>query len=234
MPLPRKRPNSYPIEEESSQEHLRNAQMLLESVIDELEAGLKDALKPDGTVVFDGEGFSTLLQALHAVDRRMGKALFKMERKNPPVSESRSLDEISRLLKQVRVKDDSDHQLVKEIAFIVGQLRMQVRLGQHTNTPSRAARSKAITLLRQRAGGRLRQNPAMLGVLGLNPPPMIDGSVEPIQAMWGEIHYVRPDDPEGKDVVRVHEFKHGFRALPLTDGRVLLESRKDDRLWTVE
>lgn len=262
--LRRRLANSSPIKEETPQEHVRNAQMMLREALEVL-----DNLPPSGTPGYfrvSGTEFETIRESLEGVDRRLSFAILSLEhRSNPPVSESGALDEISTLLKQVRVKDESDHQLVKEIAFIVGQLRMQVRLGQHTNTPSKKAKefiSKKIALLahegvaapkriaeayaiaRQRGfrgislpargrKGRLRSNPATLAVLGLNPPVRIDESVDPIEGLWGEIHYVRPDDPDG-EVVRVHEFEAGFRAFPLTDGRVLLESRQNRRLWTVE
>lgn len=90
---------------------------------------------------------------------------------------------------------------------------------------------KGTTLSRQKRGRRLLGNP-LLGVLGMNPPG-VERSVAPIEAEWGEIHYVRPDDPDG-EVVRVHEFKGGFRAVPLKDGRVILESKNGKRLWTAE
>lgn len=258
----------------------------------------------------------------------------------PGYSESGMLKEIGQLLRQVKTADDASHQIVKEIAFMVGLLASQARIGVHvnppgqrvteaelqalvnrlrqmtgydyslgfayggvrlekdmgsidvsprlskremyewlhaflhglqvglgerTNPPSKAGRkfiSKKIALLahegvpspkriaeaygiaRQRGfrgislprsskSRRLRHNPAQLAVLGLNPPPRIDQSVDPIVALWGEFHYVRPDDPEG-EVVRVHEFENGFVAVPLVDGRVLLESRRGERLWTAQ
>lgn len=337
-----------PIAEETPQEDLRNALMILREIssgLSERDPENERRLQTEGWVRIEAEGLQAIFDALAAVDRRIEFAIKKLEghRANPPASESRSLDEALHLLKQVRVVDEASHQLVKEIAFILGQLRHQVRIGVHTNpppegriqkvgimlrakndvngnprrvmvvvdtmsataysldtdrivkpsevyvildvettpgevrrlknlppyrlhnSPSRAAQKfigkkiellaheevpvpkriaeayaiarqkgfKGISLAARGRKGRLRQNPATLAVLGLNPPVRIDRSVDPIEAMWGEIHYVRPDDPEG-EVVRVHEFEVGFRALPLTDGRVLLESRQDRRLWTVE
>lgn len=266
----------------------------------------------------------------------------KLIRVNPPAySESGMLKEMGQLLRKVRVADDASHQVVKEIAFMIGLLASQARMGVHanppegrltnlgvllkakndvngnprkaivvidtldgslryldtdrakpsevrmvmelhvepgdvriakslipytaTNPPSRAGRKfisqkiallahegvpspkriaeayaiarqrgfRGISLSRPSKSRRLRHNPAQLAVLGLNPPPRIDQSVDPIVALWGEFHYVRPDDPEG-EVVRVHEFENGFVAVPLIDGRVLLESRRGERLWTAQ
>lgn len=93
---------------------------------------------------------------------------------------------------------------------------------------------KGISLPRGRSRGRLRGNPAQLAILGLNPPISVDRGVDPIEAEWAELQYQRPDDPDGEDVVRVHEFPKGFTATPLTDGRVLLSGREGERLWTAE
>lgn len=69
-----------------------------------------------------------------------------------------------------------------------------------------------------------RGNPALM-VLGN--PNVEDATV----ATWAKIEYMRPDDPDGKDVVRVHEFKDGFEIGWLSDGSVQL-SHPRHPLWT--
>lgn len=68
-------------------------------------------------------------------------------------------------------------------------------------------------------------NPA-LAVLGAN-PRVADATL----ATWAKIEYMRPDDPDGSDVVRVHEFKDGFEIGWLSDGTVQL-SHPRHPLWT--
>ena len=212
------------------------------------------------------QDFEAQLDRLARVVKQMGAQVARGEHQNPPAySESGMLKEIGQLLRQIKTADDASHQIVKEIAFMVGLLASQARMGVHANPPSRAGRKfisqkiallahegvpspkrvaeayaiarqrgfRGISLPRSSKSRRLRHNPAQLAVLGLNPPPRIDQSVDPIVALWGEFHYVRPDDPEG-EVVRVHEFENGFVAVPLIDGRVLLESRRGERLWTAQ
>lgn len=68
-------------------------------------------------------------------------------------------------------------------------------------------------------------NPALM-VLGAN-PRVADATL----ATWAKIEYMRPDDPDGGDVVRVHEFKDGFEIAWLDDGSVQL-SHPRHPLWT--
>ena len=69
-----------------------------------------------------------------------------------------------------------------------------------------------------------RRNPA-LAVLGAN-PRVDDATI----ATWAKIEYMRPDDPDGKNIVRVHEFKDGFEIGWLSDGTVQLSHPKHP-LW---
>lgn len=68
-------------------------------------------------------------------------------------------------------------------------------------------------------------NPALM-VLGAN-PRVADATL----ATWAKIEYMRPDDPDGSDVVRVHEFRDGFEIAWLDDGSVQL-SHPRHPLWT--
>ena len=70
---------------------------------------------------------------------------------------------------------------------------------------------------------RRASNPA-LAVLGN--PRVEDATI----ATWAKIEYMRPDDPDGSDVVRVHEFKDGFEIGWLSDGSVQLRHPKHP-LW---
>jgi len=78
---------------------------------------------------------------------------------------------------------------------------------------------------RSRRGIVRRGNPA-LAVLGAN-PRVEDATL----ATWAKIEYVRPDDPDGKRIIRVHEFKDGFEIGWLSDGSVQLSHPKHP-LWT--
>ncbi len=68
-------------------------------------------------------------------------------------------------------------------------------------------------------------NPA-LAILGAN-PRVEDATI----ASWAKIEYRRPDDPDGRNVIRVHEFKDGFEIGWLSDGTVQLSHPKHP-LWT--
>jgi len=70
-----------------------------------------------------------------------------------------------------------------------------------------------------------RGNPA-LAILGAN-PRVEDATI----ASWAKIEYRRPDDPDGKNVIRVHEFRDGFEIGWLSDGTVQLSHPKHP-LWT--
>lgn len=78
---------------------------------------------------------------------------------------------------------------------------------------------------RRRRGSVRRGNPSLM-VLGAN-PRVDDATI----ATWAKIEYRRPDDPDGDDVIRVHEFKDGFEIGWLSDGSVQL-SHPRHRLWT--
>ena len=78
---------------------------------------------------------------------------------------------------------------------------------------------------RRRRGSVRRGNPSLM-VLGAN-PRVEDATI----ATWAKIEYRRPDDPDGKDVIRVHEFKDGFEIGWLDDGSVQL-SHPRHPLWT--
>lgn len=78
-----------------------------------------------------------------------------------------------------------------------------------------------------RRGNRrtVRRGNPMLAVLGN--PRVVDATM----ATWAKIEYRRPDDPDGKRVIRVHEFKDGFEIGWLSDGSVQL-SHPGHPLWT--
>ena len=78
---------------------------------------------------------------------------------------------------------------------------------------------------RRRSGNVRRGNPSLM-VLGAN-PRVEDATL----ASWAKIEYIRPDDPDGDDVIRVHEFRDGFEIGWLSDGSVQL-SHPRHRLWT--
>jgi len=78
---------------------------------------------------------------------------------------------------------------------------------------------------RRRRGSVRRGNPSLM-VLGAN-PRVTDATL----ATWAKIEYRRPDDPDGEDVIRVHEFKDGFEIGWLDDGSVQL-SHPRHPLWT--
>lgn len=73
----------------------------------------------------------------------------------------------------------------------------------------------------------IHENPS-LAILGAANPPAKDA----IRATWANLVYSRPDDPEGPRAVREHEFKDGFIATPLKDGRVVLSHPRGKSLWT--
>jgi len=82
-----------------------------------------------------------------------------------------------------------------------------------------------IPLSRRRNHRSVRlKNPA-LAVLGAN-PRVEDATL----ATWAKIEYIRPDDPDGKRIIRVHEFKDGFEIGWLSDGSVQLSHPKHP-LW---
>jgi len=76
---------------------------------------------------------------------------------------------------------------------------------------------------RSRHGIVRHSNPA-LAILGN--PRVEDATI----ASWAQIEYVRPDDPDGDKIVRVHEFPDGFEIGWLSDGSVQLSHPKHP-LW---
>ncbi len=76
---------------------------------------------------------------------------------------------------------------------------------------------------------QVRRNNPLLAVMGANPPR---AAGEDIEATWAIIEYRRPDDPNGKRIVRTHEFHDGFVATPLEDGGILLRHPRGLNLWT--
>lgn len=81
-----------------------------------------------------------------------------------------------------------------------------------------------------RKGYHRRNNP-VLAVLG---NPLAHKPVGSLRATWGQLEYIRPDDPDGKNIVRVHEFKDGFYATGLDDGSVHLWRRDGKALFVMQ
>lgn len=79
-----------------------------------------------------------------------------------------------------------------------------------------------IALPNRRRSGIVRRGNPLLGVLG-NPRDVV-------RAPWGKIEYRRPDDPDGEDIIREHEFTDGFEIHWLKDGSVQL-SHPRHPLW---
>lgn len=121
-----------------------------------------------------------------------------------PVSEGDELTFAIELLQGAFDHAGTEHD-VDMVIRVLRKLRDQVSRGFHRNPR--------------------RPNPT-LAIVGANPP---GGK---IRANWGRIEYRRPDDPEGKRVVREHEFPDGFVACGLADGSVLLRHPSGRRLWT--
>jgi len=82
-----------------------------------------------------------------------------------------------------------------------------------------------IPLSRRSRRGNVHQSNPALAILGAN-PRVEDATV----ATWAKIEYTRPDDPDGKRIIRVHEFKDGFEIGWLSDGSVQLSHPKH-ALW---
>lgn len=123
----------------------------------------------------------------------------------------------------------------QELAFVITILHDALR--RNLSGGARYDVTKAIEVLSRlkeqalrglhRNPARRRQNPPLV-LMGVNPPD----KAKVIRANWGRIEYCRPDDPEGKNVARVHDFPDGFIAHGLADGTVLLRHPKGRRLWT--
>lgn len=82
-----------------------------------------------------------------------------------------------------------------------------------------------IPLSRGRRSRNVRRSNPALAILGAN-PRVEDATI----ATWAKIEYTRPDDPDGKRIIRVHEFKDGFEIGWLSDGSVQLSHPKH-ALW---
>jgi hypothetical protein len=137
-----------------------------------------------------------------------------------------------------RVPDEGPIEHLKNAAAII---QANLELGEKdalVADDARAVLARIRTALRQledrrvniplsrRSNRRIvrRRNPA-LAVLGAN-PRVDDATI----ATWAKIEYMRPDDPDGKNVIRVHEFKDGFEIGWLSDGTVQLSHPKHP-LW---
>jgi hypothetical protein len=81
-----------------------------------------------------------------------------------------------------------------------------------------------IPLSRRRHGRSIRRSNPALAILGN--PRVEDATL----ATWAKIEYIRPDDPDGERIIRVHEFKDGFEIGWLSDGSVQLSHPKHP-LW---
>jgi hypothetical protein len=81
-----------------------------------------------------------------------------------------------------------------------------------------------IPLSRGTRHGSVRRGNPTLAILGN--PRVVDADV----ATWAKIEYHRPDDPDGKNVIREHEFPDGFEIGWLSDGSVQLSHPKHP-LW---
>lgn len=115
------------------------------------------------------------------------------------------------------------------------------RLAKHLNSQWGRGRKKidVIDVTKRRnprflRGGRrgaffsVRRSNPTLAIMGANPP----AAGEEIKATWAFLSYRRPDDPDGKRIVREHEFPDGFIAVPLEDGSILLKHPRGQNLWT--
>lgn len=81
-----------------------------------------------------------------------------------------------------------------------------------------------------RKGYHREGNPA-LAILG---NPLVRKPVGTIKATWASMEYIRPDDPDGKKIVRVHEFKDGLYMTGLDDGSVHLWRRDGKALFVMQ
>lgn len=180
----------------------------------------------------------------------------KEVRDRPAISETyaltQAIEAIKRAVKRPGSLPDGTLEDLKEAVFHLSELRYQAKLGIHRN-PARRRRgyvpvrfsvkehldpleragrrmrlSRSSQDLRHRLrGGRFRRGNPILATLGANPPDI----PKPIMARWAKIEYERTDDPEGVDIVRVHEFSDGFIAKALPDGSVILR-HPQHALWT--
>jgi hypothetical protein len=160
---------------------------------------------------------------------------------SPPTVDSRELRYApsTRTLRNTSVPDEGPIEHLKNAAAII---QANLELGDKdalVADDAKAVLARIKTALQQleqhghvymglpRKGNRRsvrRGNPA-LAVLGN--PHVADATL----ATWAKIEYMRPDDPDGSDVVRVHEFSDGFEIAWLDDGSVQL-SHPRHPLWT--
>lgn len=176
---------------------------------------------------------------------------------NPSVpSESkelaRAIDAIKRAARLMDADPNDAQANLEEAVWTLSQLRYNAMRGLHANPRGLSAlrsmggrRFDVVDLdPAERLGRRLRlrgrphlrgrgrrafssrrRNPT-LAVLGAGNPPRT------LKASWATIEYQRPDDPDGRNVARVHEFKDGFIAEAMEDGSVLLRHPRGEKLWT--
>lgn len=104
-----------------------------------------------------------------------------------------------------------------DVSAVIARLRKAVGMLEH--------RDVNMPLSRRRRGRMIRRSNPALAILGN--PRVEDATV----ATWAQIEYVRPDDPDGSKIVRVHEFPDGFEIGWLSDGSVQLSHPKH-ALWT--
>lgn len=105
-------------------------------------------------------------------------------------------------------------------------------MADHLNAQAKHGRARNRPSLRGGPRGaffQVRRSNPLLAVMGGNPPR---AAGDDIMATWATIEYRRPDDPDGKRAVRVHEFTDGFVATPLADGSILLRHPRGLNLWT--
>lgn len=161
----------------------------------------------------------------HDIARRRG---FKVPpRPNPyavkeegPAEHLRNALSILRYFPYAGTEDEIEEQM-GAVAAITARTNLALRQIERRGNPAflRGGRHGAFFRVR-------RSNPT-LAIMGANPPAGDD-----IEATWAQIEYRRPDDPDGRKVVRVHEFEDGFIATPLKDGGILLRHPRGLNLWT--
>ncbi len=113
---------------------------------------------------------------------------------------------------------------------LADHLNGEVKRGRHV--PRQPIVRLNPAFLRRGARGaffQVRRSNPTLAVMGANPPRAAGDEIE---ATWAFLSYRRPDDPDGKRIVREHEFTDGFMVTPLDDGSILLKHPRGSNLWT--
>lgn len=142
-------------------------------------------------------------------------------RKNPGVPEEGPVEHLKNAAAIIQANlelGENDVLVADDARAVLARIRQALRQLEH--------RRVNIPLSRRRNSRNVqhRSNPA-LAILGAN-PRVDDATI----ATWAKIEYMRPDDPDGKNIVRVHEFKDGFEIGWLSDGTVQLSHPKHP-LW---